>query len=143
MIIVIGRWRTQSNDEMVMDAVALWLADHGKPELGERLFEREIEEYDIVTLPERGDAIHAIRDAKPGELELVVALHLCGIDRTPGGIAAIDDGYCYEGQNGYLLSETLAKGALLAAWGDQPWLANCPFDKTEIRERLFVYGRKA
>lgn len=133
-IIVIGK--QDSDDAVTLGIIAKYLTDHGQKEWADRLWKHDYVEYDMAQWPERGDAIDAIND----QTELVIALHLYGIDHLPheGWQAACKNPYMYAGRNGELLPTCMKRGIPFVCWGDQPWMGI--ERKTQINSNaLWIY----
>ncbi len=88
--------------------------------------------YDISTLPEKGDGLDAIGP----ETKLVIALHLFGIDKLPGGTTRLVSESSplthYNRNNVELLKLCMDRHIPLIAVGDQPWLG--------MQRRTQMYG---
>lgn len=134
-IIIIG---LQGKDDYItLNCIAEWLeAVRQRADLTDRLYSNpgQYDVFDMKLYPERGDAFHAI----DSETELVIALHLFGIDMLPKpGAREPADPYLYEGQNGFLLQLCMQLGIPLVCAGDQPWLGLQR--KTKIRDQIWFY----
>lgn len=120
-IIVIGLCNEE--DLFTLSWIGCWLKENRR-RLGmhDDLLSKRYDVYDMSTLPEKGDALDAIGPAT----KLVIALHLFGIDKLPGGstatATALDPGYLYNRENIQLLERCMRVPAALVAVGDQPWL---------------------
>lgn len=135
MIITIGLWNDQ--DRAMLRRAALWLEDAGYLDLATKLIVGPYDEYDMTNLPHKGDAIHAITR----EVELVIAFHLNGIDRMPGGRGDCwDPTYFYTGDNYNILPKCMALNIPLVCFGDQPWFGVT--GKDMINSRLYIYREK-
>jgi hypothetical protein len=121
-IVVIGL--TNDEDLFTLFVLAEWL-EKWRPEMAvhDRLLDNaRIEIFDMSTRPEKGDGL----DAVGPDVKLVVALHLFGIDKLPGGntakVTELAPESCYNRNNIQLLKVCMQHGAALIAVGDQPWL---------------------
>jgi hypothetical protein len=120
-IIVIGL--NQPEDLYTLFRISEWLDEH-RPglEVGERIRTNDVDLFDMTTLPEKGDALDYITT----DTQLVIALHLFGIDMMPGGTTAkateLHPQYCYNRDNINLLPVCMNHRAPLISVGDQPWL---------------------
>jgi len=142
-IIVIGM--REFEDGVTLSNVAQFLKDHrDRADLAERLWTGQYDVYDQTLYPQRGDAFDAIT----AKTEVVVALHLYGIDQMPVPDAVLSErqrrmhtGYMYrgrDGRNGFLLQLCMQLRIPLVAWGDQPWLGL--EKKTQINSNsLWIY----
>lgn len=134
-IIIIGR--NTLDDDITLFKIGEFFADHrGRMDILDRLTTLDdVDEYDISTKPEKGDAIGHI-DAT---VELVVALHLFGIDQMPGRETyGMDQPYTYCQNNQRLLRICMEHKIPLVVWGDQPW--NGAQKQTRIHENmLWIY----
>ena len=132
-IIVIGFQRPEEVYTLYM--LAQWLEEHrpGYQDLARRLkFGDGFDVYDMTTQPEKGDALDAIG----ADTAMVVALHLFGIDKLPGGntarVTEMDPRNCYNRDNIRLLELCMKHGVPLIAVGDQPWMG--------LEKRTLMYG---
>lgn len=134
-IVVVG---LQSDEELfTLLMISVWLDAHrpGYSELAQRLRSggADFDVYDMATLPEKGDGLDAIGD----DTALVVALHLFGIDKLPGGntaaVTEMDPRNCYNRNNLELLGICMERSIPLIAVGDQPWLG--------LQKRTLMYGK--
>lgn len=139
-VIVVG-YRQLSTDDWALDKIALWLMQEQQHDLAQILLDRTFARYDMSTMPERGDAMDAI---VPG-VELVVALHLYGIDKAPGRRMARASSphygpmYFYCRDNFMMLEACLTVGAVLAAFGDQPWYSRSKFRRIPLDQKLTIF----
>lgn len=125
-VVVIGL-HTQ-DDLFTLGWIATWLMEErpGMEALVNRIRCRSYDSFDMASMPEKGDALDAIGEGT----QLVIALHLFGIDKLPGGhtaeATALDPARLYNGtlerSNCHLLQLCMKHGATLIAVGDQPWL---------------------
>lgn len=143
-IVVIGLVNNQ--DRTTLAVIADFLREHGETHLVERITKGDYDVYDMTTRPERGDAFDAIDEYT----ELVIALHLYGIDQMPmldealrHHGASVPSGELYrgkDGRNGNLLKLCMQLGIPLIAWGDQPWEG--VEQKTQINKNaLWIYEK--
>lgn len=133
-IIIIGR--NTLDDYITIEKISDYLISTKREELALRLVIGEgVEDYDISTKPEKGDAM----DALSTNVELVVALHLYGIDHIPGKPPyGTENPYMYCRDNQNLLKRCMLLQIPLVVWGDQPW--NGVEKKTQIHDNaLWIY----
>ncbi len=120
-IVVVGL--NSQEDYFSLAWIAAWLAEN-RPEmkLTRRILARDYDVYDMTTKPEKGDALDAIGS----NTRLVIAMHLFGIDKAPGGNTALATQLapdrCYNRCNIMMLPLCMRHGAALVAIGDQPWM---------------------
>ena len=136
-IVVIGLNRPDVEWFTVL-MIGQWLEDHrpgyrdlaGCLKLGALA---SLDLYDMTTRPEKGDALDAI----DGSTAMVLALHLFGIDKLPGGntakVTGMDPLACYNRNNLELLQLCMRRSIPLVAVGDQPWLG--------LERRTRMYGK--
>jgi hypothetical protein len=131
-VVVIGFQRPDEYYTLFM--IGQWLESHRRGGLARRLKkgDPDLDLYDMTTLPEKGDGLDAIGD----DTALVVALHLFGIDKLPGGntakVTEIDAREYYNRDNLRLLKICMERNVPLVAVGDQPWLG--------LEKRTRMYG---
>lgn len=144
-IIVIGH-QGHVDDAITLDKIAEYFAEfRGRPDIARRLWEGEHDIYDMTTHPERGDAFDHIDD----NTELVVALHLYGIDLDCFDIEVVEfihskcksnysKDILYYGRNGEIHRRCLELKIPLVCSGDQPWAG--VEKKTQINENgIWLY----
>jgi hypothetical protein len=137
VIIVIGCNSKINDDLAALRNIAAFFSA-SRPDLSTHILADNLDHYDMETRPEKGDALNAIND----ETELVIALHIFGIDGRVG-CAGGKGQWGYNRDNANLLSICLAKRIPLIAFGDQPVNALNPgpanLKSTQIASRTWMY----
>jgi hypothetical protein len=131
-IITIGK--LSPTDLITLSMIAEYFDSIGRKDLSDQIWSADTDDYDMTTKPEKGDALDAITS----ETQLVIALHLYGIDLVSARKPSNSGPYFYDRENGNLLKKCMDLKVPLVCWGDQPWLG--VEDRTKLGwSRLYLY----
>ncbi len=142
-IVVVGCNNHHNDDLLILRSIATWLAGHGKAGQAARILADDLDHYDMSTRPEKGDALDAIRE----DVELVIALHLFGIDGRQTGVAE-RVAWGYNRNNVSWLKVCTGQRIPLISAGDQPMAFSGPnltgFDprlvkRTQLDPKVWMY----
>ncbi|HET6420115.1 MAG TPA: hypothetical protein VFG19_08165 [Geobacteraceae bacterium] len=116
-IVVIGWNEGNDDDWFFLLRIATFLKEHQLDVFANRIAARDLDVYDMLTRPERGDALDHINN----DVDLVIALFVYGVDKPSAVIIGQDRHY---NVRNWELAPLCARLKIpLVAWGDQPDLS--------------------